>query len=90
MSGVREQKDIIQSDITTLYHEDPLALSFATSLLTKSVSFAEQLINSFMGELFCELKKYQGPRMKKFRILSQQLCAIFKVVEGSEERNSKN
>ena len=75
MSGVREQKDIIQSDITTLYHEDPLALSFVTSLLTKSVSFAEQLINSFMGELFCELKKISGAKDEEaWNLVTTAMC----------------
>ena len=56
-SGVREQKDIIQSDITVLHYEEPLALNLVTSFLTNSVSFAEQLIDLFMVELFYELKK---------------------------------
>ena len=73
MTGVREQKDIIQSDTTSLFLDDPEPLSLATSFLSNSVSFAEQLIGYFMGELFCELRKPLEPGMRKHGTLRQLL-----------------
>ena len=79
MTGVREQKDIIQSDITSLFLDDPEALSLATSFLSNSVSFAEQLIDSFMGELFCELKKTSGAKEEEaWNLVTTAVSKMFK------------
>ena len=37
-------------------------MCLATSFLCNSVAFAEMLIDSFMGELFCELKTTSGAK----------------------------
>ena len=60
MTGVREQRNIIQGDISALFSTDKEALCLATSFLCNSVAFAEMLIDSFMGELFSELKMTSG------------------------------
>ena len=62
MTSVREQRNIIQGDIASLFSEDKEALCLATSFLCNSVAFAEMLIDSFMGELFGELKATSGAK----------------------------
>ena len=60
MTGVREQRNIIQGDISEIFSEGKEALCLATSFLCNSVAFAEMLIDSFMGGLFSELQMASG------------------------------
>ena len=62
MTGVREQRNTIQGDISALFPEDKDASCLATSFLCNSIAFTEMLIDSFMGELFSELKMTSGAK----------------------------
>ena len=79
MSGVHEQKDIIRGDISSQFADDPTALPLATSFLSNLVSFAEILIDSFMGDLFSELKKTSGAKDNKaWSLVTTVVSKIFK------------
>ncbi len=79
MAGVREQKNIIQNDIAQLYEDDKDAFKLASAFLSNSVSFVEQLIYSFMGEMYQELKMTSGAKEEEaWNLVTTAVSKMFK------------
>ena len=82
MTGAREQKYIIQGDISSRFADDPVALTLATSFWSNSVSFAEMLIDSFKGDFFLIEKNLWSQRQRSLEPCKHCGQQDVKMVEG--------